>query len=260
MNALHALHEDGFVLLPGLLDAAQVAEVRGLIDDLRPIHWDYEGLVDHYKCVFNRSPRWLPYLDPPGLIEVAEAALGEDCHVIGQTAWRCHPGFIGGDMHQDYLPLRLPEALLLGGFELPMFICTAQVYLDDIDRELCPTWVIPGSHRAGRAPHPDERSWRGRAAEPVLCRAGDCLLFRSDLWHSGSRNLSQRAQRRSRLGDGELRRLGHDDDFGHLRTGGIILIRRQRNGGQDGDDRDDDHQFDEREALLDVLHDGSSVV
>lgn len=194
MNALHALHEDGFVLLPGLLDAAQVVEVRGLIDDLRPIHWDYEGLVDHYKCVFNRSPRWLPYLDPPGLIEVAEAALGEDCHVIGQTAWRCHPGFIGGDMHQDYLPLRLPEALLLGGFELPMFICTAQVYLDDIDRELCPTWVIPGSHRAGRAPHPDERSWRGRAAEPVLCRAGDCLLFRSDLWHSGSRNLSQRTR------------------------------------------------------------------
>lgn len=194
MNALHALHEDGFVLLPGLLDAPQVAEVRGLIDDLRPIHWDYEGLVDHYKCVFNRSPRWLPYLDPPGLIEVAEAALGEDCHVIGQTAWRCHPGFIGGDMHQDYLPLRLPEALLLGGFELPMFICTAQVYLDDIDRELCPTWVIPGSHRAGRAPHPDERSWRGRAAEPVLCRAGDCLLFRSDLWHSGSRNLSQRTR------------------------------------------------------------------
>lgn len=194
MNALHALHEDGFVLLPGLLDAAQVAEVRGLIDALRPIHWDYEGLVDHYKCVFNRSPRWLPYLDPPGLIEVAEAALGEDCHVIGQTAWRCHPDFIGGDMHQDYLPLRLPEALLLGGFELPMFICTAQVYLDDIDHDLCPTWVIPGSHRAGRAPHPDERSWRGRAAEPVLCRAGDCLLFRSDLWHSGSRNLSQRTR------------------------------------------------------------------
>ncbi|UUC50476.1 phytanoyl-CoA dioxygenase family protein [Pseudomonas citronellolis] len=194
MNALHALHEDGFVLLPGLLDAVQVAEVRGLIDDLRPIHWDYEGLVDHYKCVFNRSPRWLPYLDTPGLIEVAEAALAEDCHVIGQTAWRCHPGFIGGDMHQDYLPLRLPEALLLGGFELPMFICTAQVYLDDIDHALCPTWVIPGSHRAGRAPHPDERSWRGRAAEPVLCRAGDCLLFRSDLWHSGSRNLSQRTR------------------------------------------------------------------
>ncbi|MDF3934197.1 phytanoyl-CoA dioxygenase family protein [Pseudomonas citronellolis] len=194
MNGLRALHDDGYLLLPGLLDAAQVAEVRGLIDALRPLHWDYEGLVDHYKCVFNRSPRWLPYLDPPGLIELAEAALGEDCHVIGQTAWRCHPGFIGADTHLDYLPLELPESLLASGFELPMFICTAQIYLDDIDASLCPTWVIPGSHRAGRAPHPDEREWRGRAAEPVLCRAGDCLLFRSELWHSGSRNLSQRTR------------------------------------------------------------------
>ncbi|MDF3865112.1 phytanoyl-CoA dioxygenase family protein [Pseudomonas denitrificans (nom. rej.)] len=182
-----ALREDGFVLLRGLLDVEQVAEVRSLIDDLRPLHWDYEGLVDHYKCVFNRSPNWLPYLDPPGLIELVEVALGADCHVIGQTAWRCHPGFIGADMHQDYLPVALPGV----GLDLPMFICTAQVYLDDIDEALCPTWVIPGSHRAGRAPAPDEREWAGRTAEPVLCRAGDCLLFRSDLWHAGSRNLSE---------------------------------------------------------------------
>ncbi|QEY74610.1 phytanoyl-CoA dioxygenase family protein [Pseudomonas denitrificans (nom. rej.)] len=190
MSGVQALREEGFVLLHGLLDAEQVAEVRTLIDDLRPLHWDYEGLVDHYKCVFNRSPSWLPFLDPPGLIELAEAALGADCHVIGQTAWRCHPGFIGAEMHQDYLPVALPGADL----ELPMFICTAQVYLDDIDDALCPTWVIPGSHRAGRAPAPDEREWAGRTAEPVLCRAGDCLLFRSDLWHAGSRNLSERTR------------------------------------------------------------------
>ncbi|MEE9099435.1 phytanoyl-CoA dioxygenase family protein [Pseudomonas nitroreducens] len=194
MSPLQALHEDGFVLLRGLLDAVQIAEVRRLIDGLRPLHWDYEGLVDHYKCVFNRSPLWLPYLDPPGLIEVVEAALGGDCHVIGQTAWRCHPGFIGAEMHQDYLPVALPEQLLAAGFDLPMFITTAQIYLDDIDETLCPTWVIPGSQRAGRAPAPDEREWRGRAARPVLCQAGDCLLFRSDLWHAGSRNLSQRTR------------------------------------------------------------------
>lgn len=194
MSPLQALHEDGFVLLRGLLDAAQIAEVRGLIDGLRPLHWDYEGLVDHYKCVFNRSPLWLPYLDLAGLIEVVEAALGGDCHVIGQTAWRCHPGFIGAEMHQDYLPVALPEQLLASGFDLPMFIATAQIYLDDIDEALCPTWVISGSHRAGRAPAPDEREWQGRAARPVLCQAGDCLLFRSDLWHAGSRNLSQRTR------------------------------------------------------------------
>nr|MBO2512012.1 dioxygenase [Gammaproteobacteria bacterium] len=190
---LQALHEDGYVLIPGVLDTRQIAELRQAIDALRPIHWDYQGLVvDHYKCVFNRDPLWLPYLDLPGVIELAEAALGSDCHVIGQTAWRCHPGFIGADLHLDYLVMELPESLLADPqFRLPMQICTAHIYLDDIDADLCPTLVIPGSHRAGRAPRPGETTWHGRAAEPVLCRAGDVLVFRSELWHAGSRNCSR---------------------------------------------------------------------
>lgn len=195
MNALRALHEDGFALLRGLLDAAQVAEVRTLIDGLRPLHWDYEGLVDHYKCVFNRDPLWLPLLDLPGVIEPLEAMLGEDCHVIGQTAWRSHPGFVGAEMHLDYLPMALPPACLADpSFELPMFVCTAQLYLSDIDETLCPTWVIPGSHKAGRAPKPGECAWAGEKARPVLCKAGDVLLLRSELWHAGSRNTSQRTR------------------------------------------------------------------
>lgn len=187
--ALEALHTDGFVLLPAVLDGAAIDALHRAIDALEPRHWDYTGLVDHYKCVFNRDPFWLPFLDLPGVIELAEAALGEHCHVIGQTAWRCHPGFIGGEVHQDYLVMELPEALLAEPtFRPPMQILTAHLFIDRIDADLAPTCVIPGSHRAGRPPAPGETQWRGRGLEPVLCEAGDALLFRSDLWHSGSRN------------------------------------------------------------------------
>lgn len=186
---LQAMHAQGFVLLRGVLSPAQVAELRAAIDHLRPQHWDYSGLVDHYKCVFNRDPFWLPYLDPPGVIELAEAALGADCHVIGQTAWRCHPGFIGAELHLDYLAMQLPPTLLADpAFQLPMQICTAQLYLDDIDADLCPTLVIPASHRAGRQPLPGESQWQGVPAQALLCRAGDVLMFRSELWHAGSHN------------------------------------------------------------------------
>lgn len=186
---LQAMHEEGFVLLRGVLDGRRVDELHSAIDALQPQHWDHTGLVDHYKCVFNRDPLWLPYLDVPGVIELAEACLGADCHVIGQTAWRCHPGFIGGDLHQDYQVMELPESLLADPtFRMPMQICTAHLFLDRIDAELAPTCVIPGSHRAGRPPAEGERDWRGRTAQPVLCDAGDVLFFRSDLWHSGSRN------------------------------------------------------------------------
>ena len=104
---LQAMHEQGFVLLRQVLQPPQVEAVRTAIDRLEPIHWDYQGLVDdHYKCVFNRDPSWLPLLDPPGVIELAEACLGTDCHVIGQTAWRSHPGFVGGELHALDGPLR----------------------------------------------------------------------------------------------------------------------------------------------------------
>lgn len=187
---LAALHHQGFVLLPAVLAPAQICELHAAIDRLTPVGLDYQGLVDdHYKCVFNREPFWLTFLDLPGVIELAEAALGSDCHIIGQTAWRSRPGFVGGELHADYLVMELPERLLADpAFELPMQVCTAHLYLDDIDADLCPTLVIPGSHRAGRKPRPGETQWHGREAEPVLCRAGDVLFFRSDLWHAGSRN------------------------------------------------------------------------
>lgn len=192
---LLALHQHGYVLLPGVLSAGQIAELRTAIDRLKPQHWDYSGLLDHYKCVFNREPLWLPYLDQPGVIELAEAALGADCHVVGQTAWRCHPGFVGAGLHLDYLVMELPPALLADpAFELPMQICTAHFYLDDIDLDLCPTLVIPGSHRAGRKPLTGESQWRGLPAQAVLCRAGDVLMFRSELWHAGSSNRTDRSR------------------------------------------------------------------
>lgn len=188
-GALQALEEDGFVLIPHVLSPEEVGTARAAIDRLTPLHWDFQGLTDHYKCVFNRDPYWLRFLDPPGIIELAEAALGKDCHLIGQTAWRSHPGHRGVPVHADYLMLEVPEHLLESRqVVLPMAICTAHYYLSDITLDLCPTCVIAGSHRSGRRPGPMETSWQGRELRPVLCRAGDVLVFRSEVWHSGSDN------------------------------------------------------------------------
>jgi ectoine hydroxylase-related dioxygenase (phytanoyl-CoA dioxygenase family) len=193
--ALDRFQQQGFLLLEATLDAGEMSWARAAIDRLRPQHWDYTGLVDHYKCIFNREPGWLRYLDCGGVIELMETLLGADCHIIGQTAWRFHPGFIGGETHVDYLPFPVEEPLLTSGLvSVPPQIVTVHFFLDHIDETLAPTQVIAGSHRAGRAPQPGETSWRGEPLTPVLCRAGDALLFRSDLWHAGSRNRSERSR------------------------------------------------------------------
>ena len=189
-GAAAALAADGFALLAGAVPPHAVAAARDRIDALEPVHWDFTGTTDHYKNVFNRDPFWVPFLDPPGVIDLAEAALGADCHVIGQTAWRSHPGHRGVRLHLDYLPLEWPAPGVPDGLAVPAFILTAHIYLSPQPPELCPTHVVPGSHRAGRRPGRWETDWRGREPRPVLCDAGDVLVFRSDLWHSGSDNLT----------------------------------------------------------------------
>jgi len=183
-----AMQRDGFVLIPGVLSSSEVEFGRTMIDRLQPQDWDFQGSTDHYKNVFNRDPYWLTFLDRPGVIDIAEASLGANCHIIGETAWRSHAGHNGVGIHLDYLPMEWPEPGIPENIQVPMFLCTVHFYLSPQPKELCPTHVIPGSHRAGRKPVRYEPSWNDRLPQPVLCNAGDVLFFRSDLWHSGSEN------------------------------------------------------------------------
>ncbi len=187
-----ALHGDGFALVPNVLTPGECAAARARIDALQPFGFDSLGATDHFKCVFNRDPYWLSFLDRPGLIDLAEATMGSECHIIGQTAWRSHPGHDGWAPHTDRVFVEMPEDMATDPrFTLPVYLCTAHFYLNDITEELCPTYVIPGSHKSGRAlswGRESRPTWHGRELEPVVCKAGDVLFFRSEIWHTGSKN------------------------------------------------------------------------
>ncbi|WP_025225722.1 phytanoyl-CoA dioxygenase family protein [Fimbriimonas ginsengisoli] len=191
-----AIHDDGFALIPNVLSSELVAQAREKIDGLKPFGFDSEGINDHYKCVFNRDPFWLQFIDWPGVIDLAEATMGSECHIIGQTAWRSHPGHNGWSPHTDRVFVEVPEDMAEDPrFKLPIYLCTAHFYLSDIDEELCPTYVIPGSHKSGQAltwGKDKDPEYKGRKLEPVLCKAGDVLFFRSEIWHTGSENKSDR--------------------------------------------------------------------
>jgi ectoine hydroxylase-related dioxygenase (phytanoyl-CoA dioxygenase family) len=191
-----ALDVDGCALVPGVLPDDLCARTRDAIDRLRPVHWDeahddpLRGArrLDRFLAVCDRDPAWLGFLDRPGIIELAEAVLGADCHVVGMTAWRTHPGYRGDALHVDFQRMTWPEDALPAKVRVPVFLFTAHFYLNDVTPALGPTCVIPGSHRAGREPRAGETSWRGHGPEAVLAHAGDCLVFRSDLWHGAGDN------------------------------------------------------------------------
>lgn len=187
-----AVHEEGFALAPGILSADEISELRAAIDRLRPFGFDHQGVNEHYKCVFNRERAFFELIDRPGIVDLAEALMGEQCHIIGVTAWKSHPGHNGWGNHVDQLFVPVPESVFdLPDYKLPVYICTAHYYLNDIPtEEYCPTYVIPGSHKSGRSPQKGEEEWHGKKLTPVLVKAGDALFFRSEVWHTGSPNKS----------------------------------------------------------------------
>ncbi|MEG4808766.1 phytanoyl-CoA dioxygenase family protein [Microcoleus sp. F8-D3] len=191
-GAVEAVREDGFALIPGVLSPSEVARTREALDRLQPFGLDgsrWSELNKHFKCVFNRDRLWLSYADRPGIIELAEGLMGSDCHIIGMTAWKSEPGYDGWRVHADRVFVPLPESVFADRtFQLPVLICTAHFYLSDVTEDLCPTYIIPGSHKSGRQPDRGEETWNGQSPEPVLCKAGDVLFFRSEIWHSGGRN------------------------------------------------------------------------
>jgi hypothetical protein len=216
---VHALRTDGCALIRGVIptaDAARLAtELAGYApggaaarEDLmrddpmlaalaRPnqlggdlVEFGASGSAELLGTLFQRDQAWLQLVDPSPIVDAADLALGDSCHLINQKGWRNHPGHdAAGAFHTDELFVSMPEEIASDPrYEPPIHIITALFYLVDVDVELCPTWVIPKSFRAGRGPEPGETSWRDNNPMVVCAKQGDCLMFRSEVWHGGGEN------------------------------------------------------------------------
>ncbi|ODT86858.1 phytanoyl-CoA dioxygenase family protein [Phenylobacterium sp. SCN 70-31] len=197
----HQLEREGYAVVRGLLGAAEVADLRaeigGVFDreppDERGSRSPEDAAMFRY-AMLNRSAAAQRAVAHPRLLSVIEPLLGEDCHVIANTAWRNpagHPGSHGGqNWHIDAGPhIPLPEGVRWPAeIPHPVFAIGVHLYLMDCALEDGPTGVIPGSHLSGRPPPrdrllDDDLDHEGRKVTPLLAKAGDAGLFVSDVWH-----------------------------------------------------------------------------
>ena len=207
---LKAMDRDGFVYFPQLIKQDEVEQLRSHMEALEgmPESFDQDSTQDlntgrygsnspflnkHINNCFNRDPFFLKYLDYPEIIDVWEAIHGSDCHVIAMTSWITGPGRPDQDLHADWQPYSLPEEYMQDPrVQMPNYISTFHVYLDDLYEELGPTKVIPGSHKAGRKPKKGEDNWKGQTAKSVMVKSGDATIHRAEIWHRGSANKSNK--------------------------------------------------------------------
>jgi len=199
---IEQLEREGYAIVRGLLSDDEVAELRAEIgavyardpaDERNPSLPPQDADMFRY-AMLNRSAAAQRAVAHPKLLAVIEPLLGEDCHVIANTAWRNpagEPGSQGGrHWHIDagpHVPLP-PGVRWPAEIPHPVFAIGVHLYLQDCALEDGPTGVLPGSHLSGRPPPPDrllddELDYEGRRVEPLITRAGDAGLFVSDLWH-----------------------------------------------------------------------------
>lgn len=189
------LEREGYAVLRGVLEpelqGRLVREIEAAFDGLPPERGRPDRDEFRYEML-NRSAACQEAVGHPAILAAIEPLLGEDCHVIANTAWKNPPSFGGGPWHCDAGPhVPRPEGVPWDErIPYPVFAIGAHLYLRACPLACGPTAVIPGSHRSGRLP-PFERlndpalAYDGRGAVALEAQAGDVALFVSDAWHRG---------------------------------------------------------------------------
>jgi len=199
--ATEELHAEGYVVLPRVFSAEDVASLRAdidrVFDEVPPDVRRARRGEDHYAPfryeMLNRSAACQGAIAHPAILEVIEPLLGEDCHVIANTAWRQAPfddSHGGRRWHIDSGPHvpRPADVPWDPRIPYPVFAVAAHIMLLDCPIEAGPTGVLPRSHLSGQPPpldrlDDDDLTFEGQPALPLILAAGDVALFVSDLWH-----------------------------------------------------------------------------
>ena len=210
---VEAYREKGYVLVPGVLDAAELAEIRAASDafvaraagldasddvlDLEDAHTRSVPQVrriknpDKHHAVFARLARHARVLD------VLERVLGPDIRFHhSKLNMKSAGGGAAVEWHQDwaFYPHSNDDVLAVG------------IYLDDCGMDNGPLLVVPGSHRGPVHDHHVDGNFCGAidpttarldyaGAAPLYGPAGSMTVHHARAVHGSAANTSSRPRR-----------------------------------------------------------------
>ena len=203
---LETFYRDGYAMLPGVLSADEVAQLREIAD----YHIDHPGAAGDrgyaapvytamvLRCTQSLHRAFCDMLVREPFLSLGEAICGANAGFCGQNVIRSEKGTAVSKWHiDDILEFPLPEEIPRhdARMKMPVFWFSFQIALSDIESvEHGPTQLVPGSHYSGRdVPQDTENmAFEGRKPIPIFCKAGDVYLFNHQTWHRGMVNQSDR--------------------------------------------------------------------
>lgn len=212
---LESYEQNGYVLIPGLLDQDTIAEFNQHIWDLRadpdPPAWVMVKETDGGIREEHRFSRRLfnPHLHDefslrlmrlPRVGRILEDLMGAPATGVQSMYFYKVPGTPGQANHQDYEYIKNEVNTLTACW----------IAMDDADEENGCLWVVPGTNRGPLLKHgnvqdvEEHEEWTTEVEGidpscevPVRMRSGDALFFHNLLVHSSTRNRSRARTRRA---------------------------------------------------------------
>jgi ectoine hydroxylase-related dioxygenase (phytanoyl-CoA dioxygenase family) len=184
MSELQQFEEDGYLILPRLLDDNALAEVKAALlpyERERPMgRNDFEG--EHTRRVYSLAGKgevFLRIAEHPRIVALLDALLLPNWLLSTLQSIRLYPGENAQAWHTD-------DAFYLVPRPRTRLAVSTIWALEDFTVENGATEVIPGSHRWGYE-HPNDRAEK---AVPAIMPAGSVIVFDGALWHRGGDNRS----------------------------------------------------------------------
>ena len=173
---------DGYVILPDLLSADQLAGIKDSVVPLLDRHGrnPFEGRsTQRIYSVLNKTRACDVIADHPRVLALLDRLLLPNYLLSMLQVINILPGEQAQMLHTDdaFYPLPRPRKAL----------GAATIWaIDDFTADNGATDIIPGSHLWGeQRPNPVDR-------QPVVMPAGSCVFFVGTLWHGGGANRSDR--------------------------------------------------------------------
>lgn len=184
------LELEGFVVIPNLLKAEQIAHIKAELARLPTKGTDYSEAQRSCSDVhFTDSPGCVELIALPPMIDFLEKLFGDELICTSCVYAVSKPGHPGIAIHTDAQPY---GSAIFGMQASAPRLVRVLYYLDDLTSERSPFKVIPRSHLSL---HADGNPYHRYLTHPeemmVLCQGGSAAIINQNVFHANYPNKSQ---------------------------------------------------------------------
>ena len=192
-DRIRCLELDGYLVLPDLLAAEQIAAIGAELAALPLTATDYSPHKQTADDLLGRDmPHTMAAIALPRTVAFLERLFGDAVLCTSVSYQLCEPGHPGIAIHTDALPYGSRSS---GSLSSPVLM-RVLYYLDDLTPECSPFKVVPRSHLSVHADaNPYNRFLRHDEEVMVTCAAGSAVVINQKVFHGNYPNFSTRDRR-----------------------------------------------------------------